>query len=289
MRPRRDRHLFAGSGDCRWMHRAPQLPSAHPGRHGDGRRIRARRVLHFARRVGTAIGANRPGARGSLRPVQNFLFTYANEPDFIKFNWRVSWAALGAILVTIAARPLPGDAGAGARRLVDRRLDRSRGVVPDDAPSALPWRYLPRSSSCNFRGDGLRRSESPTPSSSRRRWAAEKRGGTIITALILVATSARPPQSFAQHGGNPRRPHHGRSNQLRPRLRRHRRVHARQAATVTSFPAIRTTIRGAVHVSSRPRATGRHDRSGFRRNRPREGRANSHPAMECRAQNHHRG
>ncbi len=80
-----------------------------------------------------------------FRPVQNFLFTYANAPDFIKFNWRVSWAALGAILVTIAAM-------AAARRRRREVPDVSRIVGSIGAAalflmtplSALAWRYLPR-------------------------------------------------------------------------------------------------------------------------------------------------
>lgn len=38
-----------------------------------------------------------------LLPWQNFLFTHNNELDFIQFNRRVSWIALGVILVTVIA------------------------------------------------------------------------------------------------------------------------------------------------------------------------------------------
>jgi hypothetical protein len=36
----------------------------------------------------------------NLRPAQNFLFTHANDPDFVRFNWKVSSVAVGVILVT---------------------------------------------------------------------------------------------------------------------------------------------------------------------------------------------
>lgn len=38
-----------------------------------------------------------------FQPVRNFLFTRANEPAFTLFNWKVSTAALGMILVAVIA------------------------------------------------------------------------------------------------------------------------------------------------------------------------------------------
>lgn len=35
-----------------------------------------------------------------LRPAQNFLFTRANDPDFVLFNWKVSWVALGVMTLS---------------------------------------------------------------------------------------------------------------------------------------------------------------------------------------------
>ncbi len=35
-----------------------------------------------------------------IRPTQNFLFTHANDPEFVIFNWKVSAVALGLMLVT---------------------------------------------------------------------------------------------------------------------------------------------------------------------------------------------
>ena len=39
----------------------------------------------------------------NLRPAQNFLFTHANDPEFVLFNWKVSAIALGTILITALA------------------------------------------------------------------------------------------------------------------------------------------------------------------------------------------
>jgi hypothetical protein len=39
----------------------------------------------------------------NLRPLENFLFTHSNDPEFVLFNWKVSAVALGAILVTAIA------------------------------------------------------------------------------------------------------------------------------------------------------------------------------------------
>jgi hypothetical protein len=40
---------------------------------------------------------------GELHPAQNFLFTHANDPDFVAFNWKVSSVALGVMIVTAIA------------------------------------------------------------------------------------------------------------------------------------------------------------------------------------------
>jgi hypothetical protein len=36
----------------------------------------------------------------SLRPAQNFLFTHASDPDFVRFNWKVSSVAVGVMFAT---------------------------------------------------------------------------------------------------------------------------------------------------------------------------------------------
>jgi len=38
-----------------------------------------------------------------LRPSANFVFTRANDPDFVAFNWKVSWVAVGLIALTAIA------------------------------------------------------------------------------------------------------------------------------------------------------------------------------------------
>jgi hypothetical protein len=36
----------------------------------------------------------------NLRPAQNFLFAHASDPDFVRFNWKVSSVAVGVLLAT---------------------------------------------------------------------------------------------------------------------------------------------------------------------------------------------
>jgi 6-pyruvoyl-tetrahydropterin synthase related domain len=36
----------------------------------------------------------------NLRPAQNFLFTHASDPDFVRFNWEVSSVAVGVLVTT---------------------------------------------------------------------------------------------------------------------------------------------------------------------------------------------
>jgi len=43
--------------------------------------------------IGQAVSDN-------LQPARNFLFTQASDPEFVLFNWKVSWVALGLILLT---------------------------------------------------------------------------------------------------------------------------------------------------------------------------------------------
>ena len=38
-----------------------------------------------------------------LYPAMNFLFARANDPDFVAFNWKVSWVAVGVMIVTAVA------------------------------------------------------------------------------------------------------------------------------------------------------------------------------------------
>lgn len=39
----------------------------------------------------------------TYRPSVNFLFTRANDPEFVAFNWKVSWVATGMILAAMVA------------------------------------------------------------------------------------------------------------------------------------------------------------------------------------------
>jgi len=81
----------------------------------------------------------------NLRPNENFLFTHANDPEFVLFNWKVSSVALGVMLVT-------GIAAVFAAR---RRLEYQRAwwtlvalgtgcVILVFPVSGLLWRFLPK-------------------------------------------------------------------------------------------------------------------------------------------------
>lgn len=81
----------------------------------------------------------------NLRPDQNFLFTHANDPEFVLFNWKVSGIALGVMLTS-------GIAAVFATR---RRREfpelwwmllalAAASVLLMFPPAVLPWRYLPK-------------------------------------------------------------------------------------------------------------------------------------------------
>ncbi len=81
----------------------------------------------------------------AYRPSVNFLFTRANDPDFVAFNWKVSWVASGLIVA----------GAAGALVTIRRRRDTPRSawilavlglaatalMLP---PSLWLWRHLPK-------------------------------------------------------------------------------------------------------------------------------------------------
>jgi hypothetical protein len=80
----------------------------------------------------------------NLRPAQNFLFTHASDPDFVRFNWKVSSVAVGVLVTT----------GVGAIFAAKRRREfpdlfwvlAVLGIVAFSLmlpPSALLWRALP--------------------------------------------------------------------------------------------------------------------------------------------------
>jgi 6-pyruvoyl-tetrahydropterin synthase-like protein len=81
----------------------------------------------------------------NLRPDQNFLFTHANDPEFVLFNWKVSGVALGVMLI----------AGIAAVFTARRRREFPElwwmlvalgavSVLLMFPPALLLWRYLPK-------------------------------------------------------------------------------------------------------------------------------------------------
>jgi len=80
----------------------------------------------------------------NLNPSRNFLFTRANDPDFMAFNWKVSWVAVGMIAVTVLA----GLLAAKARREFANLFWVLALVAAVSAALMLPftnlaWRLLP--------------------------------------------------------------------------------------------------------------------------------------------------
>ncbi|HXQ26915.1 MAG TPA: 6-pyruvoyl-tetrahydropterin synthase-related protein [Candidatus Acidoferrales bacterium] len=80
----------------------------------------------------------------NLRPAENFLFTRANDPEFVLFNWKVSWVAVGVMLVTGIAAVF------AARKRRDLRelwwILAALGAVSIAlmfSPSMFLWRGLP--------------------------------------------------------------------------------------------------------------------------------------------------
>lgn len=80
----------------------------------------------------------------NLRPEQNFIFTHANDPEFLLFNWKVSSLALGVMLIT----------GILAVFVARRRREIARlwwmlaalgacSAILMFSPSAVFWRFLP--------------------------------------------------------------------------------------------------------------------------------------------------
>jgi hypothetical protein len=82
---------------------------------------------------------------GGLHPGENFLFTHANDPEFVIFNWKVSAVALGVMLIS-------GIAGVLASR--HRRAFPqlwwmlvalgAASVLLMFPPSLMIWRHLPK-------------------------------------------------------------------------------------------------------------------------------------------------
>ncbi len=85
----------------------------------------------------------------NLHPDQNFLFTRANDPEFVLFNWKVSAVALGVITISAIAAVF----SSRGRRAGRPRLDEAwwplaaLGAVSVGlmfAPAQIVWRLLPK-------------------------------------------------------------------------------------------------------------------------------------------------
>jgi hypothetical protein len=81
----------------------------------------------------------------NLRAEQNFLFTRANDPEFVLFNWKVSGVALGVILVAGVVAVVT----ARQRRSMPGAWWAAMGLAAVSAAlmfpaSGLAWKYLPK-------------------------------------------------------------------------------------------------------------------------------------------------
>ncbi len=131
----------------------------------------------------------------NLRPAENFLFTHSNDPDFVRFNWKVSSVAAGVALVTAVAAIL-----AARKRREFSELYRvlvTLGVVsialmlpfskvvwrwtPDLRFVQFPWRWL------EILCVGFAFFVAAAMSSSRRRWTSRFAVAIVFAALAGAA------------------------------------------------------------------------------------------------------
>lgn len=132
----------------------------------------------------------------NLRPDQNFLFTHANDPEFLLFNWKVSAVALGVMLITGIAAVFT------ARRREFPHLWwllvalAAASVLLMFPPTAPLWRYLPKLRFVQFPWRWLVPLDvafaffvAAAPSRSRRQWALWLALSLVICALAAAIVS----------------------------------------------------------------------------------------------------
>ncbi len=133
----------------------------------------------------------------NLRPAQNFLFTHASDPDFVRFNWKVSSVAVGVMLAT----------GIAAAFIAKRRREFSElfwalitlgsvSVLLMLPFSDLLWRGLPELRFVQFPWRWLDILDvafaffvAAAIGRSRRRWASWFAGIVIFVAIGAAATA----------------------------------------------------------------------------------------------------
>jgi len=125
-----------------------------------------------------------------LLPLHNFLFTRANEIGFVRFNWKVSWVALGTILVTLAAT-----AFAARRRREAPTVWWIAAAIGAAAvflmvpPSTPLWRHLPKLQFMQFPWrwlEALGATYALFIAATMAR--VRKRRAWLVPALVLIAT-----------------------------------------------------------------------------------------------------
>lgn len=140
--------------------------------------------------IGQAVADN-------LYPARNFLFTHANDPDFVKFNWKVSWVAVAMIAVTAVA----GISIARKRRVLGDSFWALAAVSIVSILLMLPftnfvWRALPELQFVQFPwrwlgqlGVAFAFFVAVAISLCQRRWAARLAGLAVFVAIGWAATA----------------------------------------------------------------------------------------------------
>jgi 6-pyruvoyl-tetrahydropterin synthase related domain len=129
--------------------------------------------------------------------VRNFLFTHSNDPDFVKFNWKVSYVAVAVMIVTCGAAIAAARERRGFRDLfwvlATIALVSSLLMFP---LTSFVWRALPELRFVQFPWRWLDQLAvafaffiAAAISRARRRWVGWFAGFLVFAALVAAATA----------------------------------------------------------------------------------------------------
>jgi len=138
--------------------------------------------------IGQVVTAN-------LNPASNFLFTHANDPDFVKFNWKVSWVAVSMIAVTLVASLIAARARRESANLFwVLALVAAVSTVLMLPFTGLAWRLLPELQFVQFPwrwlgqlGVAFAFFVAAAMSRARRRWLGWAACVALFAAIIVAA------------------------------------------------------------------------------------------------------
>ena len=133
----------------------------------------------------------------NLYPARNFLFTHTNDPDFVKFNWKVSWVAVGTMAVTLLAAIVVARKRRGLNELfwVLAALALASTLLMWPLTNFL-WRLLPELQFVQFPWRWLEQLAvafaffvAAGMAGSRRRWVPWLAGIAVFVAISAAATA----------------------------------------------------------------------------------------------------